>query len=99
MPGRDSGDGNSQKYEMFIVDSTATGCDGKSYCCNSKVENESMESDNESYSPLGVGMSFAACYLLYSYQPGSFQLEVYSSSSKHFIDPELMHGIETRMQR
>ena len=56
-----------------------------------------MESDDESYTPLRIGLSFAVCYLLLSKQADDFQLLEDSGSSKHFIGPRLIHGIKSRM--
>ena len=88
-------DSKSTKYETFFADSTVTGCDKCS--CNRKVENECMGIDDERNTPPGIGFSFVICHPLLSYEADSFQLLVDSGSSKHFIDPELMRGVESTM--
>ena len=72
-----------------------TGCDKCS--CNRKVENECMEIDDEPNTPPGIGFSFVICHPPLSQEADSFQLLVDSGSSKHFIDPELMRGVESSM--
>ena len=82
-------DGNSKKDETFIADSAVNVCD--------KVEKKTTESNAEPYTPPGIGFSFAACYISLSQQADGFQLLIDSGSSKHFIDPELIRGVESRM--
>ena len=69
-----------------------TGCDNCS--CKRKVEKNCMEDDDESNTPPGVGFSSAMCHLPLSQQTDDFQLLVASGSSKHFIGPELIRGVE-----
>ena len=74
-----------------------TGCNKKQCYCNSNVEKKSTESDNESYTPPGIGLS-SFCHISLSQEADSFGLLLDSGSLKHFIDPELIRGVETRMQ-
>ena len=74
-----------------------TGCDKKQCCCNSKVKNKSTETNDKPYTPSGTGLSFAVCHLTLPQQEDRFQILVDSGSSKHFIDPELIRGVEARM--
>ena len=88
---------NSEEHEIYVVDSTTTvGC--KSCCCSSgKIAKESNESKVE-YSPLpGIAFRFACCHPPLFHQPDGFQLLVDSGSSKHFVDPKLVHRVESRM--
>ena len=73
-----------------------TGCDKCS--CNGNVESKSTEDDEPSNTPPGIEFSFAMCYLPLSQAADGFQLLVDSGSSKHFIDPKLVRGVESRMQ-
>ena len=74
-----------------------TDCDSK-FGCKCKRENNANESNDKSYSPPPkIGFAFAACHLPLSQHVDGFQLLVDSGSSKHFIDPELMRGVESRM--
>ena len=75
-----------------------TGCKSN-FCFKCKGKNNYNESNDESYSPLpGIGFAFfTACHLPLSQQRDGFQLLVDSGSSKHFIDPELIRGVESRM--
>ena len=57
----------------------------------SKLEAKQM------YTPPGIGLSFAVCYLPLSQQADCFQLLIDSGSSKYVIDPELICGVESRM--
>ena len=80
----------------MIVDSTTVDC--KSCCCsNSKIAKKSNESEVKYSPPPGIGFSFACCHLLLSHQADGFQMLVDSGSSKHFGDPKLTRGIESRM--
>ena len=88
---------NSGKQKTFIADSASTSC-GANFCCKCKGGNISNESNDESYSPPpGIGFTFAACHLPLSQQVDGFQFLVDSGSSKHFTDPELIRGVESRM--
>ena len=88
-------DSNSKKDETFIADSTMTGYDKCS--CKRKVETKYTKIDDKSNPPPGIGCLFTICHLPLSQQAGSFQLLVDSGSSKHFVDPDLIHGLELRM--
>ncbi|CAN0450114.1 unnamed protein product, partial [Ascophyllum nodosum] len=46
----------------------------------------------------GIGFSFACCHPPLSHRADGFQMLVDSWSSKHFVDPKLVHRVETRMQ-
>ena len=72
-----------------------TGCDKCS--CNRKVENKCTEIVDEPNTSSGMGFSFAMCHSPLSYEADGSQLLVDSGSSKHFIDPELIRGVESRM--
>ena len=89
---------NSEKHEIYVVDSTAVGC--RSRCCgNGKVAKQSNEESEVKYSPPpGIGFSFACCHPPLSHQTDGFQKLVDSGSSKHFVDPKLVHRVESRMQ-
>ena len=89
---------NSEEHETYVVDSTAVGC--KSCCCsNGKVAKKPNEESEVEYSPPpGIGFSFACCHPPLSHQTDDFQLLVDSGSSKHFVDPKLVHRVESRMQ-
>ena len=89
---------NSKEHETYVVDSTAIGC--KSCCCsNGKVAWKSNESKVEYSPPPGIiGCSFACCHPPLSHQADGFQMLVDSGSSKHFVDPKLVHRVESRMQ-
>ena len=66
----------SGKRKTFNADSTPTGCDAK-FCCNYKMENNSNESNDESYPPPpGIRFTFAACHLPLSQQIDIFQILV-----------------------
>ena len=65
---------------VYISKINTNNGDGNPCCSNSKVENDSTESDDESYSPPEVGLSFAACHLLLSPEADGFQLLVDSGS-------------------
>ena len=73
-----------------------TGCNKCS--CNGKSESKSLEDDEANNTPPGIGFSFAMCHPPISQEADGFQLLVDSGSSKHFIDPELIRGVESRMQ-
>ena len=72
-------------------------CNHESCCCSGKIENKSIESEIEYSPPPGVGFSFACGHLPLSHQAGGFQMLMNSGSSKHFIDPMLIHGVESKM--
>ena len=61
--------------------------------CSGKVERKSTEDDEPNKTPPGIGYSFAICLLPLSQEADGFQLLVESGSPKHFIDPELIHGV------
>ena len=86
----------SAKDETFVADSNETGCDKCS--CNRKVENKCTEIDDQPNNTTpGIGFSFAMCHPPLSEEAIGFQLKVDSGSSKHFINPELIRGAESRM--
>ena len=88
---------NSEKQKTFIADSNPTGFVVK-FCCNCIRENNSSESNDESYfSPLGIGFILTACHLPLSQQADGFEILVDSGSSKPYINPELTRGVESRM--
>ena len=89
-----STENGSTNYETFITDNPVTGCD--KYSCKSKIETKSTEVDDELNTPPGIGFSFAMCHLSLSQDTDDFQLLVDSESSKYFIDPELIRGVESR---
>ena len=91
-------DGRNSEHETYVVDSTAVGC--KSCCCsNGKVAKKSNEESEVEYSPPpGIGFSFACCHPPLSHRADGFQILVDSGSSKHFVDPKLVHRVESRMQ-
>ena len=86
----------SGKQKTFIANSDPTGCDAK-FCCNCKREDSSKENNDESCSPSpGIGFTFVACRLpLLLKQADGFQPLMHSGSFKHFIDPELIRGVES----
>ena len=91
----------NKKPKTYVAESTTTGCSGSSCCCKCKGETKYNKSKDETHSPPdGVGFSFEACHLPLSLQADCFQRLVDSGSSiKHFfIDPELIHGVEKKMQ-
>ena len=75
------------------------GCDKKLRCCNSKFKNKSTESDDELYTPPGIGLCLAACHQSLSQQADDFHILVDSGSSTFFIDSELIREVATRMQQ
>ena len=90
-------DRNSEEYETYVVDRTTVDC--KSCCCSKgKVPRKSNESTVEYSPPPGIGFSFACCHPPLSHQADGFQMLVDSGSSKHFVDPKLIHRGESRMQ-
>ena len=91
-----SADGKSTKDETFVADSNVTGCDKGG--CDEKVETKTTEDDEPNNTPPGIGFSFAMCHPTLSQEADGFQILVDPGSSKHFIDPELIPGVESRMQ-
>ena len=73
-----------------------TGCDKGG--CDEKVETKTTEDDEPNNTPPGIGFSFVMCHPTLSQEADGFQILVDSGSSKHFIDPELIPGVESRMQ-
>ena len=73
-----------------------TGCDKCS--CNGKVESKSTEDDEPNNTPPGIGFRFAMGHPPLSQEADGFQLLVDLGSSKHFVDPELIRGVESRIQ-
>ena len=71
------------------------GCDKCRY--KHKVGKKNTEIDDESNMPPGIGFSCAMYRLPLSQEGDGFQLLVDSGSSKHFIIPELIRGVESRM--
>ena len=95
---KDSDGRNSEEHDTYVVDSTAVGCKS-CCCCNGKVAKKSNEESEVEYSPPpGIGFSFACCHPPLSHQTDDFQMLVDSGSSKHFVDPKLVHRVESRMQ-
>ena len=89
---------NSEEHQTFVVDSTTT-IDCKSCrCSNGKVARKYNESKVEYSPPPGIGFSFACCHPPLSHQADGFQMLVDSGSSKHFVDPKLVHRVESIMQ-
>ena len=87
---------NGEKHEIFVVHGTTV--DYKSCCCsNGKTSKKSNESEVEYSPPPGIGFSFASYHLPLSHQTDGFYISVDSESSKHFVDPKLIRGIESRM--
>ena len=82
---------NSEEHETHLVASTAVGC--RSCCCsNGKVAKKSYEeSEVECSPPPGIEFSFACCHPPLSHQTDGFQMLIDSGSSKHFVDPKLVH--------
>ena len=79
------------------ADSDPTDCDAK-FCCNCERKNSYNGSNDEFYSPpRGIGFPFAARHRPLSHQADGFQLVTDPGSSKHFICPELIRGVESRM--
>ena len=73
-----------------------TGCNKRS--CDEKVENKCTEIDDEpNNTPPGIEFIFSMCHSPISQDANGFQLLVESRSSKHFIGPELIQGVESRM--
>ena len=73
-----------------------TGCEKCS--CNRKLENKCTDIDYEqNNTPPGIGFSFAMCHPPLSQEADGFKLLVDSGSSKYFIDPESIRGVESRM--
>ena len=91
-----STDSKSTRDETFVADTNVTGCDMCS--CNERVGIRSTEGDEPNNTPPGIGFSFAMCHPPLYQEADGFQLLVDSVSSKHFIDPELIRGVESRMQ-
>ena len=90
-------DSKSRKDKTFVADSNVTGCDS-TFSCKCKRKNGYDESKDESNSPSpGRGFTFVMCHPPLSQEPDGFQFLVYSGSFQHFIDPELVRGIESRM--
>ena len=89
---------NREEYETYVVDSTTVHC--KSCCSsNSKIAKKSNgESEIEYSPPPGIGFSFSCCHPPLSHQADGFQMLVDSGSSKRFVDPKLIHRVESRMQ-
>ena len=68
-------------------------------CSDDKVAKKSNEESEVEYSlPPGIGFSFACYHPPLSHQTYGFQMLVDSGSSKHFVDPKLVHRVESRMQ-
>ena len=58
----------------------------------------SNESKVEYSPPPGIAFSCACCHPPLSHQADGFQMLVDSGSSKHFVDPKIVHRVESRMQ-
>ena len=94
---RSPADRKSTKDNTLVAASNVTGCDS-TFSCKCKRKNSYDENNDESNSPPpGRGFIFAMCHPLLPQEADGFQLLVYSGSSQHFIDPELVRGIESRM--
>ncbi|CAN0458149.1 unnamed protein product, partial [Ascophyllum nodosum] len=94
----DSDGRTSRKDETFVVDSTSEGCKSCGYS-NGKIAKKSADESEVEYSPPpGIGFSFACCHPPLSQRADGFQMLVDSGSSKHFVDPELVHRVGSRMQ-
>ena len=65
--------------------------------CNKKMKNKCTEIDDEPNTPPDIGFNFAMYHPPFSQEADGFQLLVDSGSSKHYIGPELIHGVESRM--
>ena len=63
--------------------------------CNGNVESKSTEDDELHNTPPGIGFSFAMSNPPLSQEAGGCQL--FRVASKHFIDPELIRGVESRL--
>ena len=88
---------NIGKQKTFIADGTPAGFDSK-FCCNCKDKNIYINIKDESFSPpSGIEFTFAACHLPLSQQLDDFQLLADSGPSKCLIEPELIHGVESRV--
>ena len=89
-------DSKNTKYEKSVADSdNVTGCD---ICtCNGKVESKSTGDDEPNNTPPDIGFNVAMCHPLLSQKADGFQLLVDARSPKHFIDPELIRGVESTM--
>ena len=81
---------------MFSADSNVTGCDKCS--CNGKVESKTTDDDKPNNTRPGTEFSFAMCHPPLFQEADDFKLLVDSGPSKDFIDPELIRGVESRMQ-
>ena len=89
-------DSKDTKYEKFVADSdNVTGCDRCT--CNGEVESKSTGDDEPNNTPPGIGFDFSMCHPPLSQKADGFQLLVDAGSSKHFIDPELIRGVESTM--
>ena len=72
--------------------------DKKWYYFNSKVEKKIQNTDSDDVSyimPFGIILSFSGFHLPLSQQATDFQLFVNSGLSKHFINPDLIGGVES----
>ena len=56
------------------------------------------EDDEPNNTPPGIGFNFAMCHPTLSEEADGFQFLIDSGSSKHFIDSELITGVESRIQ-
>ena len=65
--------------------------------CNRKVENKCTEIDEPNNIPPGIGYDFVMCHPPSSQEADGFQLLVDLGLWKHFIGPELIRGVESRM--
>ena len=73
-----------------------TGCNS-SFAVNLKGKVIIIKSNDESYSlPPDIGFSFTMCHSPLSQEADGFQLLVDSESSRHFMDQELIRGVELK---
>ena len=89
-------DSKSTNKETFVEDSNVTGCNKRS--CNGKIENKyTGNGDEPNNTPAGIGFGLSMYHPPISQEADGFQLLVESRSSKHFIGPELIRGVEMKM--
>ena len=85
------------KIRSHFFGNPVTGCDKCS--CNGKVERKTTEDDESNNTPPGIGSSFAMYHPPpLSQEADGFQLLVDLGPSKHFIDSNLIRGVDSRMQ-
>ena len=68
------------------------------FFCKYKRENSCDESNDKSnFSPPGIAFTFVMCHPPLSQEADAFQLLAYPGSPQHFIGPELVRGVESKM--